>query len=118
MRYHAIGFGFLNGWTSTALTGQTISQLKHVQQSCGYLMTAFSPGAFTSMTSPGQTIAQAPQPMHTSFSIFLIIFSPLLELSFRSLATNALAFSRYLRKPIRRELLNVYAITTRFPCIF
>jgi hypothetical protein len=38
--YQAMGLGFLKGCTSTAFTGQAISQLKQVQQSWAYLISA------------------------------------------------------------------------------
>jgi hypothetical protein len=71
----AIGFGFLKGCTSTAFTGHDTSQLKQVQQSSGYLISAF-PCSLISMTSPGQKRAQLPHPTHTFASILRIIVFP------------------------------------------
>jgi hypothetical protein len=69
----AIGFGFLKGCTSMALTGHATSQLKQVQQSCGYLISAF-PCPSIAITSPGQNSAHIPQPIHAVESIFRITF--------------------------------------------
>jgi len=70
-----MGLGFLNGWTSIAFTGQQSSQLKQVQQSCGYFTFALFSSSMT-ITSPGQKRAQMPHPMHAFLSIFRIIPTP------------------------------------------
>jgi hypothetical protein len=70
--YQAMGLGFLKGCTSTAFTGQAISQLKHVQQSWAYLISALHSASMT-MTSPGQIISQIVQPTQTLLSILRIM---------------------------------------------
>ncbi len=85
-----MGFGFLKGWTSIALTGQESSQLKQVQQSDLYLIAAF-PVSSISMTSPGQNSAQMPQPMHASLSIFrIIVLTPSFPAKRRAKSTSPL----------------------------
>jgi hypothetical protein len=44
-----------------ALTGQAISQLKHVQQSRGWAIAALF-ASFITMTSPGQIMSHIPHP--------------------------------------------------------
>ena len=68
-----MGFGLRKGCTSMAFTGQAISQLKQVQQSCGYLILAFLVSSMT-ITSPGHISAQIPHPTQDRSSILRIIY--------------------------------------------
>jgi hypothetical protein len=63
-----------------ALTGHAISQLKQVQQSFAYAISALF-RSFIPITSPGQIISQIPQPMHAFWSIWRIMLSFLSEKS-------------------------------------
>jgi hypothetical protein len=73
--HQAMGLGFLKGCTSTAFTGQAISQLKQVQQSWANLISALLSASMT-ITSPGQIISQIVQPTHALLSILRIMELP------------------------------------------
>jgi hypothetical protein len=85
--YQAMGLGFLKGCTSTAFTGQAISQLKQVQQSWAYLISALLSASMT-ITSPGQIISQILQPTHAFLSILRIMGYLLVEASVATLPIN------------------------------